>query len=57
MAKKIGFEKVFAAYEGLTNPRFENGLIPRNSISSVESLDDAVTKMKMLRLVYGDQKV
>ena len=57
IAKKIGFKRVFAAYEGMASFRTEYGRIPRNNISLYSDLGELIRRIQEIRCIYGDSYV
>jgi peptidoglycan/xylan/chitin deacetylase (PgdA/CDA1 family) len=54
VALEARFKKVFAAYGGLTNKRFEYGRIPRNSIVDCETEAQLKSRFGLVNCIYGN---
>lgn len=54
IAKKTGYKKIFAAFEGLSNSAFQNGYIPRINIGQEKDYFDSIRLLRYYETIYGD---
>lgn len=54
IAVHSGYDKVFAAFSGITNVHYRNGYIPRINIGQESELDSSIRLLRRYETMYGD---
>lgn len=54
IAQSAGYEKIFAAFSGITNSKYDNGNIPRINIGQCQYYDESIKQIRFYETIMGD---
>ncbi len=56
IAKEVGYERVFAAFSGMTNAGYTNGYIPRVNIGQESDFYKSIRLLRKYETIHGDER-